>query len=132
MKYVPTNKLLLWYGIFSLPMSIIIALIPEATAVGILLAAGMAIFAIIDAVISKNSLGGVHVTMPSVVRLSVGRQSELTLSIENEDLKVKRLRLGLAFPREIYSSHHDRITDLPEETSGSVVVLRSCRSLRLR
>ncbi|MGD9301275.1 MAG: DUF58 domain-containing protein, partial [Desulfobacterales bacterium] len=109
-------------GIFFLPMSIIIALAPEATTVGILLAAGVVIFAIIDAVISKNRLGGIHVTMPAVVRLSVGRQSELTLSIENEDLRVKRLRLGLAFPREIYSSHNDRITDLPEETSGSVVV----------
>ena len=122
MKYVPTNKLLLWFGIFFLPMSIIDVLAPEATTVVILLAAGAVFFVIIDAVISKNSLDGIHVTMPAVVRLSVGRQSELPLSIENEDLRVKRLRLGLAFPREIYSSHHDRITDLPVETSDSVVV----------
>jgi len=85
-------------------------------------AAGVVSFAVLDAVVSRKGLTGIRVTLPEVVRLSVGREGELTLSIENEDIKVKRLRLGLAFPREIYSPHHDRVTDLPEETSGSNMV----------
>jgi uncharacterized protein (DUF58 family) len=78
--------------------------------------------AIADAVISRNRLVGIRVILPAVVRLSVGREGDLTLSIENEDLKVKRLRLGLAFPREIYSPHHERVSNLPEDTPNSLLV----------
>jgi len=122
MKFVPTYKLLFWFGIVFLPVSILIALVSAATAPGLALAVLLVLIAVIDATISRNRLAGIRVTTPEVVRLSVGREGELTLSIENEDIKVKRLRLGLAFPREIYSPHHDRVTDLPEETAGSIMV----------
>ena len=122
MKYVPTNKLLLWFGIVFLPVSILTALIPEISIVGALPAAGVVSFAVLDAVVSRKGLTGIRVTLPEVVRLSVGREGEFMLTIENEGIKVKRLRLGLAFPGEIYSSHHDRITDLPEETADSILI----------
>ena len=122
MKFVPTYKLLFWFGIVFLPVSILIALVSAATAPGLALAVLLVLIAVIDVTISRNRLAGIRVTTPEVVRLSVGREGELTLSIENEDIKVKRLRLGLAFPREIYSPHHDRVTDLPEETAGSIMV----------
>jgi uncharacterized protein (DUF58 family) len=122
MKFVPTNKLLFWFGIVFLPVSIVIAMVPGATGAGIVLAVGVVCLAVVDAVASRKRLAGIRVTLPEVVRLSVGREGELTLSIENEDMKVKRLRLGLAFPREIYSPHHDCVTDLPEETAGSIMV----------
>ena len=114
MKFVPTNKLLFWFGIVFLPVSIVVALVPAAIGPGLGLAILLVMVAIVDAVISRNRLVGIRVSMPEVVRLSVGREGDLTLSIENEDLIVKRLRLGLAFPREIYSPHHDRVSNLPE------------------
>jgi uncharacterized protein (DUF58 family) len=122
MKFVATNKLLFWFGIVFLPVSILIALVPTATGPGLGMAIVMVVVAVTDAVISRNRLDGLHVTLPEVVRLSVGREGDLTLSIENEDLKVKRLRLGLAFPREIYSPHHDRVTNLPQEIPDSFMV----------
>jgi uncharacterized protein (DUF58 family) len=122
MKFVPTNKLLFWFGIVFLPVSIVVALVPAAIGPGLGLAISLVMVAIVDAVISRNRLVGIRVSMPEVVRLSVGREGDLTLSIENEDLIVKRLRLGLAFPREIYSPHHDRVSNLPEETPNSFMV----------
>jgi len=122
MKFVPTNKLLFWFGIVFLPVSIVVAMVPGATGAGIVLAVGVVFLAVVDAVASRKRLAGIRVTLPEVVRLSVGREGELTLSIENEDIKVKRLRLGLAFPREIYSPHHDCVIDLQEETAGSIMV----------
>ena len=119
MKFVPTYKLLFWFGIVFLPVSILIALVPAATATGLGLAIVLVVVAVTDAVISRNRLAGIRVTLPEVVRLSVGREGDLTLSIENEDLKVERLRLGLAFPREIYSAHHDRVTNLSQEIPDS-------------
>lgn len=121
MKFVPTNKLIFWCGIVFLPVSIMMALVPGATGVGILLAVAALFLAIFDVAVSKKRLSGVRVTLPEVVRLSVGRQGELALSIENEELQVRRLRLGLAFPRQIYSPHHDRLTDLPIDTTCSIV-----------
>ena len=122
MKFVPTNKLLFWFGLVFLPVSVLIALVPTATGPGIVLAILLVTAVIGDAVISKGRLTGIQVTTPEVVRLSVGRDGDLSLSIENEDLIVKRLRLGLAFPRELYSPYHDRLADLPAESSASRVV----------
>ena len=122
MKFVPTYKLLFWFAIVFLPVSILIALVPAATAAGLGMAVMLIVVAIIDAVVSRDRLAGIRVTIPEVVRLSVGRDGDLTLSIENEDLRIKRLRLGLAFPKEIYSPHLDLVSNLPEEVSTSVVV----------
>jgi hypothetical protein len=36
-------------------------------------------------VISRNCLTGIHVALPDVVRLSAGREGQLTLSIENAE-----------------------------------------------
>jgi uncharacterized protein (DUF58 family) len=122
MKFVPTNKLLFWFGVVFLPVSVLIALVPTVFAPGLGIAILLVAMVIVDGIISRDRLTGIHVTMPEVVRLSVGREGELALSIENEDLKVSRLRLGLAFPREIYSPHHDRLTELQAETATSLLV----------
>ena len=116
MKVVPTNKLLFWIALIYLPLSILVVLVPGSAAVGIVLAPGLLILAIVDVAVSRNCLRGIHVTLPDIVRLSAGREGQLTLSIENEDIKARRLRLGLAFPGEIYSPHQDRVTELSEES----------------
>ena len=117
MKFVPTNKLLFWFGLVILPTSVLIALVPTATVPGLGLAMLLVAVAFIDAAVSRDRLAGIQISIPEVIRLSVGREGELSLLIENEGLKVHRLRLGLAFPTEIYSPHHDRVTELPDETS---------------
>ncbi len=122
MKFVPTNKLLFWFGIVFLPVSVLIALVPTVTGPGLGLAILLVAVVVLDAVISRDRLAGIRVTIPEVVRLSVGREGDLALFIENEGLIVSRLRLGLAFPREIHSPHHDRFTDLPAETATSRMV----------
>jgi uncharacterized protein (DUF58 family) len=121
MKIVPTNKLLFWFGLIYLPLSILVVLVPGSTAVGILAAMGLLIMVVIDFLVSRNCLTGIRVVLPGVVRLSAGREGQLTLSIENEDLRARRLRLGLAFPGEIYSPHQDRVTDLPGQSPHSLL-----------
>jgi uncharacterized protein (DUF58 family) len=108
-------------GFIFLPVSVLAAVMPAVTGPGIGLTVGFLVIAIVDAAVSRKLLTGIHVALPAVVRLSVGRESEMTLSIENDAAKVKHLRLGLAFPREIYSPNQDLITQLPEETPHSLV-----------
>ncbi|MEN8753911.1 MAG: DUF58 domain-containing protein, partial [Desulfobacterales bacterium] len=84
------------------------------TAIG--LTVGFLAIVMVDAAGSRKLLAGIHVTLPAVVRLSVGRESAMILSIESNADKIKQLRLGLAFPREIYSPNEDLVTKLPAET----------------
>ena len=121
MKLVPRTKLLIWVGFIFIPISVLAAVMPAVTGPGIGLTLGFLAVAIVDAAVSRKLLAGIRVTLPAVVRLSVGRESEMALSIENDAARVKQLRLGLAFPREIYSPNQDLITKLPQETSHSLV-----------
>ena len=121
MRLVPTTKLLIWVGFIFIPVSVLAAVMPAVSGPGIGLALAFLGAAIVDAALSRKLLTGIRVTLPVVVRLSVGRESEMALSIENDAAKVKQLRLGLAFPREIYSPNRDLITKLPAESSHSSI-----------
>ena len=121
MKFVPRTKLLIWIGFIFIPVFVLAAVVPTVSGLGIGLAFGFLTVAIFDAAVSRNLLAGIRIALPAVVRLSVGRESEMSLSIENEAVTVKQLRLGLAFPREIYSPSQDLITNLPKESPHSLV-----------
>ena len=121
MKLVPTTKLIIWVGLIFIPVFVLAAIMPAITGAGIGLTVGFLAIAIGDAVVSRRLLTGIHVVLPAVVRISVGRESAMTLSIERNADKIRELRLGLAFPREIYSPNADLITKLPAETPHSLV-----------
>jgi uncharacterized protein (DUF58 family) len=121
MQIVPRTKLLIWVGLIFIPVSVLAAVIPAVTEPGIGLTVGFLTITIVDAAVSRKLLTGIRVTLPAAVRISVGRESEMTLSIDSDAAMVKQLRLGLAFPREIYSANQDLITELPEETPHSMV-----------
>ena len=121
MTLIPTTKLIIWVGVIFIPVFVLAAVMPAVTGSGIGLTVGFLAIVIVDAAVSRKLLTGILVTLPAVVRLSVGRESEMTLSIENDATEVKQLRLGLAFPREIYSPNQDLITKLPAETPHSMV-----------
>ena len=121
MRLVPTTKLIIWVGLIFIPVFVLAAVMPAITGAGIGLTVGFLAIAIGDAVVSRKLLTGIHVVLPAVVRISVGRESAMTLSIERNADKIKELRLGLAFPREIYSPNQDFVTKLPAETPHSLV-----------
>jgi uncharacterized protein (DUF58 family) len=121
MTLVPSTKLIIVAALVLLPVSVITAMVPPAAGAGIGLAALLVIVAAADAAASRHRLAGVRVSLPEVVRLSVGRDGKMPLSVENPDITVRQLRLGFAFPQEIYSLHPDLRTDLPAEAKSSLV-----------
>ena len=121
MKFVPRTKLIIWVGLIFIPVSVLAAVIPAVTEPGIGLTVGFLAVTIVDAAASRKLLTGIRVILPAVVRLSVGRKSEMTLSIDSDAARVKQLRLGMAFLREIYSANQDIVAELPEETPHSMV-----------
>ncbi|UCF91361.1 MAG: DUF58 domain-containing protein [Desulfobacterales bacterium] len=119
---VPRFRLLFWLGIVFLPFSVVAAIVPWAAVSAIGAAATLIILAGLDATLSKGRLAGILITLPEVVRLSKGREGELELGIENEGLKVRHLRLGLALPEGIVSSTPELLAPLPTASTFTSVL----------
>ena len=103
MTIVPRTKLIVLAAVIFLPVSILVAVMPIATGIGVGLVAVLVIVAAVDAAASRDRLAGIRVSLPEVVRVSAGRDGQMTLSVDNNDIRLKQLRLGLAFPRQVYS-----------------------------
>ncbi len=121
MTIVPRTKLIVLAAVVFLPVSILVAVMPATVGPGVLLTAALVIIAAADAAVSRDRLTGVHVALPDVVRVSAGRDGQLNLAVDNADIRLKQLRLGLSFPRQIYSPNQDLVTQLPAEATNSLI-----------
>ena len=122
MKFVPTYRLLLFAGVIILPLTLLLLVVDAAIVPAIGLAVAVLAVVLTDVYRSKGRLQGIRVELPEVVRISKGREGNFNLQIENENLKVRHIRLGLAFPQEIYSPAVEISVELPEDTPSSSIV----------
>ena len=87
----------------------------------ILLAVGLLAASIVDAYLSRGRLQGIQIMLPEVVRLSRGRPGSFDVQLENENQKISRMRLGLAFPEQIETPTYELAVELPTDTRTSMV-----------
>jgi uncharacterized protein (DUF58 family) len=120
-KLVPTNRLLFFVGLIFLPLTLLVVVASSIAAPTIVLALVIIIAVAMDAYRSQGRLEGIHVTLPEVVRISKGREGDFSLQIQNENLKVRRMRLGLAFPEEINTPAVEMRVELPEDNPISSI-----------
>lgn len=121
MKLVPNNRLLFLTAVIFLPVSLLVVALPELAIFGLALVIAFTLVAAGDAFVSRNYLVPVCVRLQDVVRVSLGRESEIEMIIDREGASVRRLRLGLSFPEEIHSPHHDLLVTLPRDIQSSLV-----------
>ena len=121
MKIVPTYRLLIFIGLILLPCTLLLVVVSSIAAPTIVLACVVMIAATMDAYRSRGKLEGIRVTLPEVVRVSMGREGNFNLQIENNNLDVRHLRVGLALPGEIYTPASEMRIELPEENPISSV-----------
>jgi uncharacterized protein (DUF58 family) len=122
MKYVPTYRLLFFVGLIIVPFTLLLVVVASVVVPTIVLAAAIMVVAIMDAYRSRGRLQGIRVLLPEVVRISKGRQGNFNLRIENEQPAVRRIRLGLAFPEEIYTPAVELSVELPQDNPISSIV----------
>jgi uncharacterized protein (DUF58 family) len=96
-------------------MTLLMVIVASITVPTIILAVAIIIAVTVDAYRSQGRLEGIRIMLPEVVRVSKGRQGDFNLQIYNEKRRVRRLRLGLAFPEEIYSPAVEINIELPED-----------------
>jgi uncharacterized protein (DUF58 family) len=121
MKLVPTYRLIYFVGLIFLPLTLLVVVASSIAAPSIVLALVIIIAAAMDAYRSQGRLAGIRVTLPEVVRISKGREGDFNLQIENQNLKVSRLRIGLAFPEEIYTPAVELRIELPQDNQISSI-----------
>jgi uncharacterized protein (DUF58 family) len=125
----PSNKLLFWVAAIVLPFAFLAAVAPGSATISLSLIGVFFLFAIADAVAGRQSLRGVTVALPPVVRMSKDREAKMELGIRNPRQKKRVLRVALAWPREIKVVDEEIDAALPENSEWSRVVL-PCTPLR--
>jgi uncharacterized protein (DUF58 family) len=121
MTIVPTYRLIYFVGLIFLPLTLLMVMVSSIAVSTIFVAFAIIIAVAMDAYRSQGRLEGIRVMLPEVVRISKGREGNFNLQIENEKLKVRRLRLGLAFPEEIYTPAVEVSIELPEDNHISSI-----------
>lgn len=118
---VPKFRLIFWTGIVFLPFSILAATGPLAAWLYGGLVTVWLVIAFVDAILAFRRPNGISIELPEVVRFSKGREEKILLRINNQRMKVRHLRLGLAFPIEIYSPNQDLTAELPKDSPSSTL-----------
>ena len=118
---VPRSRLLFWVAAVVLPFSVVGAALPGLLPFSLLCIGLLVLLVVVDASLGYGGLRGLTLKLPEVVRLSKDRQGTIELRIKNEQQTSKRLRLGLAFPREIESPNEDLQVTLPVGSEWSRV-----------
>lgn len=125
---VPRSRLLQWVALIILPFAVLGAL-SSATGISLFLIGAFILLALVDAVGGLQSLAGISLQLPEVVRMSKDREARLELRIRNERQKRRLLRLALALPGEIHSPQDEMEIMLPAESEWSRLTW-ICRPLK--
>ena len=121
MRLVPTNRLLVLVGAVFLPLSIAVAFIPTGGVIAALIFVAVVAVALFDAVKGFGQLQGISAVLPEIVRLSKFRDGEFEVHIINEMTRMQQIRLGLAFPNEIFSTTRERLASLTGDSTESIL-----------
>jgi uncharacterized protein (DUF58 family) len=121
MKIVPTNRLLVLVGAVFIPLSIAVAFMPTSGDIAGLISLAVVAVVLFDALKGSGQLQGISAVLPEVVRLSKFRDAEFEVHIKNDMLRMQQIRLGLAFPDEIFSTAKERFAGLTGDSTDSIL-----------
>jgi uncharacterized protein (DUF58 family) len=111
---VPQTRLLFWFALTVLPFSALGAVYPNAFLFSVVVIAGFLAAALVDAALAGGKLDGMSIELPEVLRVSKERPAVFPVTVRNQRQQSRRVRLGLALPRELQSPNEDVVVLLPD------------------
>lgn len=126
---VPRNRLLIWVGIVVVPFATVGTMVPSAVIPSSVIIGVFLILVSVDAVGARRALDGISTEFPEVIKMTKDREGVFDVYIRNEKTKAKKMRIGMAFPREIVTEHETLLLELPEGSDRSHFNWR-CKPLR--
>jgi len=125
---VPRSKLLFWVAAIVPSMAVLAAASPNLAPVGVAIAAGLGLIALVDAIGASRSLAGIGVELPPVVRMSKDRDGKLEVRIRNQRQQQRLLRIGLGLPVEVTAQVEEQDVILPGTSEWSKLTW-NCRPM---
>lgn len=127
---VPTNRLIIWFGIIFIPFSFFVSVVQPAVSVVMSVVAGLFLVIVItDAFLCTGRLEGITIELPDIIRFSKGREGRINLHIFNKGNLIKKIEIGFPFPPELLDASMDMTVDLPRDNELSYVSL-PCRAIK--
>jgi uncharacterized protein (DUF58 family) len=126
---VPRSRLLFWVAVIVLPFALMTAVASASAMISLLCIGLFMLLAIVDAIRGRQTLGGISVELPAVVRMSKDRAAKIELRIFNPQQEKRTLRIALAWPREIKAVDEALDATLPAGTEWSRIAL-PCTPIR--
>src|SRR5688572_7178455 len=111
---LPTYRFLFWFTLLATPAALAPIVWPHLLAPALLLPLLFLLFSVFDAIRSTTRLDPVRITSLPVTRLSKDRMGSFDLLVWQEISKPLSIRLGIAWPLEIYSEFESRDVAVPE------------------
>ncbi len=121
---VPQNRLLFWFAVVALPFSVVAALLPGGRTVSLVVLAGWALVAALDAALGHGRLEGLSLELPAMIRCSRGREGTVAVRVRNEKRQARQLRLGLVWPPQLQPANEDQWIELPASQDWSRLEMR--------
>lgn len=118
---VPRSRLTLFTAVVLLPFAALAGALPEHAAVAGMFLGAFLIAVLADAALALGRLDGVAATLPEVVRLTKDREGTIEIRITNERLRLRRVCLAPALPREFTCPRETMEALLPPDTVHSTV-----------
>ena len=118
---VPSSRLLFWFALVAVPFSLLGAVYPNALGVSVALISALLVVALLDVALSFSRLDDIMVELPDLVRLSKDRYANLTIRVTKSASLALKLRIGLALPQELETSHDDFTVTLASDIKTSAL-----------
>lgn len=126
---VPASRLIQWTAVAMLPLALMVSVAPSVGVLSWLPAAVLLGLAAVDARRGRISHRGVHVTLPTTVRLFVGRGGSIEIKVVREGGGASDLCLGVAWP-ELIDVHPGVLRVALAEGEERVRVEWRCKGVR--
>lgn len=119
----PNYRLIFWAGFTTIPVALVIAIVPSVFPIGGAIVAVFALLVMLDLLKGLHLLDEISAVFPEIARLTKDREGSLNIEIDNnagaQRAAPLRLRVGIKFPEEIHSPYDFVETVLPENAARS-------------
>jgi len=123
---VPRYRLIFWAGMVLIPVSLIVAAIPDLTLPASCVVLAFLVLAMLDALLAPGCLAGIEAAFESVqhtegacplFRLTKDQEGYLGISIRNTAQRAQRLGVSVALPQALAGASENQSVLLPERTA---------------
>lgn len=118
-QIIPRSRLLFWFAVVTVPSALLMAVAPAFSPLYGLLIGAFCVISAIDAAGAHHWLGGLGISLPSVVRFSKDRPGKLEVRLRNQSGQPHQLRLALDLPAEIPLETEEMDILLPADSEWS-------------